>query len=337
MKAFTVIDREAGIAGMVLSDQPMPHASENDVIVRVHASGFTPGELAWPGTWSDRAGRDRTPSIPGHEVSGVVTELGYGTTGLTVGQRVFGLADWTRNGTLAEYVAVEARNLAPLAADVDHTVAASLPIAGLTAWQALFDHGDLRSGQTVLIHGAAGGVGSVATQLAREAGACVVGTGRAAERATAIDLGVHEFLDLAADRLEDVGHVDLVLDVIGGKVGERSIAAVRAGGTLVTIAGPPAAQPRDGRAIFFRRARSCSAGRHPAAGSRRAAADDRRAGRLPRRRTGCVRGDPPSTGQDDRPRGRVAHIPATRSGSRLSRGAHHRREPARRLAGPTAA
>ena len=251
MKAFTVIDREAGIAGMVLSDQPMPHASENDVIVRVHASGFTPGELAWPGTWSDRAGRDRTPSIPGHEVSGVVTELGYGTTGLTVGQRVFGLADWTRNGTLAEYVAVEARNLAPLAADVDHTLAASLPIAGLTAWQALFDHGDLRSGQTVLIHGAAGGVGSVATQLAREAGACVVGTGRAAERATAIDLGVHEFLDLAADRLEDVGHVDLVLDVIGGKVGERSIAAVRAGGTLVTIAGPPAAQPRDGRAIFF--------------------------------------------------------------------------------------
>lgn len=181
MKAFTVIDREAGIAGMVLSDQPMPHASENDVIVRVHASGFTPGELAWPGTWSDRAGRDRTPSIPGHEVSGVVTELGYGTTGLTVGQRVFGLADWTRNGTLAEYVAVEARNLAPLAADVDHTVAASLPIAGLTAWQALFDHGDLRSGQTVLIHGAAGGVGSVATQLAREAGACVVGTGRAAD------------------------------------------------------------------------------------------------------------------------------------------------------------
>src|SRR5207302_9076382 len=114
-----------------------------------------------PGTWSDRAGRDRTPSVPGHELSGVVTELGYGTTGLTVGQRVFGLSDWTRNGSLAEYVAVEARNLAPLPADVDHTVAAALPISGLTAWQALLDHGHLALGQTVLIHGPAGALASI--------------------------------------------------------------------------------------------------------------------------------------------------------------------------------
>src|SRR5258707_5232691 len=122
---------------------------------RVHP----PGELDWPGTWTDRAGRDRASSVPGHELSGVVTGLGYGTTGLTVGQRVFGLADWTRDGSLAEYTAVEARNLAPLAADIDHTVAAALPISGLTAWQALFDHAHLQTGQTVLIHGAAGGVG----------------------------------------------------------------------------------------------------------------------------------------------------------------------------------
>ena len=118
MRAITVRDRDAGIGGLSLTDIPYPRAAENDVIVRVHAAGFTPGELSWPATWSDRAGRDRTPSVPGHELSGVVAELGYGTTGLTVGQRVFGLADWTRNGSLAEYAAVEARNLAPLPADV---------------------------------------------------------------------------------------------------------------------------------------------------------------------------------------------------------------------------
>jgi len=135
MQAITVRDRNAGLAGMSLTDMPYPHTAENDVIVRVHAAGFTPGELDWPATWTDRAGRDRTPSVPGHELSGVVVELGYGTTGLSVGQRVFGLADWTRNGTLAEYTAVEARNLAPLPADIDHTVAAALPISGLTAWR----------------------------------------------------------------------------------------------------------------------------------------------------------------------------------------------------------
>ena len=113
VQAITVRDRAAGAVGLTLSDIPHPHAAENDVIVRVYAAGFTPGELDWPGTWTDRAGRDSTPSVPGHELSGVVSQLGYGTTGLTVGQRVFGLADWTRDGALAEYTAVEARNLRP--------------------------------------------------------------------------------------------------------------------------------------------------------------------------------------------------------------------------------
>jgi NADPH:quinone reductase-like Zn-dependent oxidoreductase len=176
MRAITVRDREAGLTGLTLEELPHPHAAENDVIVRVHAAGFTRGELDWPATWTDRAGRDRTPSVPGHEVSGVVTELGYGTTGLTVGQRVFGPTDWTRDGSLAEYVAVEARNLAPLPADVDHSAAAALPISGLTAWQGLFDHARLTTGQTVLIHGAAGGVGSIAVQLAHEVGARPTGT-----------------------------------------------------------------------------------------------------------------------------------------------------------------
>src|SRR4051812_6626753 len=170
MKAIVVTDQAAGTAGMKLMDRPEPQAAINDVVVQVHASGFVPTELAWPSTWTDRLERDRTPSIPGHELAGVVSALGYGTTGLSVGQRVFGLADWYRDGTLAEYVAIEARNLAPLPGDVEFTVGASLPISGLTAWQGLFQHGRLQAGQSVLAHGAAGAVGSMVTQLAREAG-----------------------------------------------------------------------------------------------------------------------------------------------------------------------
>ena len=241
----------AGISGLSLADMPYPHMAENDVIVEVHAASFTPDELNWPRTWTDRAGRDRTPTIPGHEVSGVVAELGYGTTGLAVGERVFGLTDWARNGTLAEYVAVEARNLAPLSAGIDHVVAAALPMPGLTAWQGLFDHGHLTSGQTILIHGAAGGVASLAVQLALEAGARVIGSGRAAQKETVLGQGVDAFLDLQQDRLEDVGEVDMVFDVLGGEILDRSAQLVRAGGTLVTIAEPPRVLPEGARAIFF--------------------------------------------------------------------------------------
>src|SRR5690242_11336079 len=174
VKAIVVTDHAAGTAGMKLVERPEPQAAINDVVVEVRASGFVPTELAWPSTWTDRLGRDRTPSIPGHELAGVVSALGYGTTGLSVGQRVFGITDWTRDGTLAEYVAVEARNLAPLPGDLDFTVGASLPISGLTAWQGLFVHGRLRVGQNVLVHGAAGAVGTMVTQLAREFGAYVI-------------------------------------------------------------------------------------------------------------------------------------------------------------------
>src|SRR6187431_3025161 len=203
MKAIVVTDQAAGTAGMKLVERPAPDAARlasleganyGDVVVEVHASGFTGNELEWPSTWIDRLGRDRTPSIPGHEVAGVVASLSYGATGLSVGQRVFGLTDWTRDGTLAEYTVVEARNLAPLPGDVDFTVGASLPISGLTAWQGLFDHARLTTGQTVLVHGAAGGVGSMVIQLAREAGAYVLGTGRAAHRRAALDFGAQEFV-----------------------------------------------------------------------------------------------------------------------------------------------
>jgi len=260
MKAIVVTDQAAGTAGMKLVERPEPQgaglaslsgANYGDVVVQVHASGFTGDELSWPSTWIDRLGRDRTPSIPGHELAGVVTALGYGTTGLSVGQRVFGLADWHRDGTLSEYVAIEARNLAPLPGDVDFTVGASLPISGLTAWQGLFQHGRLQAGQSVLAHGAAGAVGTMVTQLAREAGAYVIGTGRAADRQKALDFGAQEFVDLENDVLEDVGGVDLVFDVIGGDIGKRSAGLIRSGGTLVSIVGPPEARPTDGLAVDF--------------------------------------------------------------------------------------
>ena len=251
MKAIVVTDQAAGTAGMKLAERPEPQAGINDVVVQVHASGFVPTELTWPSTWTDRLNRDRTPSIPGHELAGVVTALGYGTAGLSIGQRVFGLADWYRDGTLAQYIAIEARNLAPLPGDVDFTAGASLPISGLTAWQGLFEHGRLRAGQSILVHGAAGAVGSMAAQLAREAGAYIIGTGRAADRRAVLDFGAQEFVDLENDGLEDVGTVDLVFDAIGGDTGKRSAGLIRAGGTLVSIVGPAEARPADGLAIDF--------------------------------------------------------------------------------------
>jgi NADPH:quinone reductase-like Zn-dependent oxidoreductase len=251
MKAIVVTDQSAGTAGVKLVERREPQAAINDVVVQVYASSFTGDELSWPSTWTDRADRDRTPSIPGHELAGVVTALGYGTTGLSVGQRVFGLTDWYRDGTLAEYVAVEARNLAPLPGDVDFTEGAALVMPGLTAWQGLFDHGRLRAGQTVLVHGAAGIVGSMASQLAREAGAYVIGTGRAAHRQTALDFGAQEFVDLDSDALEDLGGVELVFDVLGGDIAMRSAGAIRTGGTFVTVTGPTEARPGNGLTIDF--------------------------------------------------------------------------------------
>jgi NADPH:quinone reductase-like Zn-dependent oxidoreductase len=251
MKAIVVTDEAAGTAGMTLTERSEPLAAINDVVVQVHASGFVGTELTWPSTWTDRLGHDRRPTIPGHELAGVVTALGYGTTGLSVGQRVFGLTDWYRDGTLAEYVAVEARNLALLPDDVDFAPGASLPISGLTAWQGLFVHGRLQAGQRVIAHGAAGAVGSMVTQLARLAGAYVIGTGRAADRQKVLGFGAQEFVDLENDALEDFDVVDLVFDVIGGAIQKRSARRIRNGGTLVTIVGPTEVRPDEGRTVDF--------------------------------------------------------------------------------------
>jgi NADPH:quinone reductase-like Zn-dependent oxidoreductase len=251
MKAVVVTDRTAQAAGIALAERPEPAPAINDVVVEVRASGFVPAEWEWPSTWVDRSGQDRVQAIIGHEFAGVVTSLGYGTTGLSLGQRVFGITDWHRDGTLAEYAAVEARNLAPLPGDLDFTAGASLPISGLTAWQGLFQHGRLRAGQSVLAHGAAGAVGSVVTQLAREHGAYVIGTGRAADRQAALGFGANEFLNLDDEDLEDIGGVDLVFDVIGGDIQRRSAGIIRPGGTLVSVVGPAEARPADGLAVDF--------------------------------------------------------------------------------------
>ena len=251
MKAIVVTNQAAEAAGITLAERPEPTPAINDVVVEVRASGFVPAEWEWPSTWVDRSGHDRVQAIIGHEFAGVVTSLGYGTTGLSLGQRVFGITDWHRDGTLAEYAAVEARNLAPLPGNVDFTAGASLPISGLTAWQGLFQHGRLHAGQSVLAHGAAGAVGSAVTQLARESGAYVIGTGRAADRQAALDFGANEFLNLDDEDLEDIGGVDLVFDVIGGDIQRRSASIIRPGGTLVSVVGPAEARPADGLAVDF--------------------------------------------------------------------------------------
>jgi NADPH:quinone reductase-like Zn-dependent oxidoreductase len=246
--------RRGGSEQLVYELAPRPPLGIGDVLVRVRAASFTPTELGWPSTWTDRLGRDRTPVTPAHEVSGMVAELGFGTTGFTVGEEVYGLTDWYRDGAAADYVAVEARNLAPKPASLDHVQAAAVPLAGLTAWQALFDHGRLQAGQRVLVHGAAGGVGSLAVQLAHAAGARVVATGRAPDRELLAELGADQVIDVDQERFEEVaGQVDLVLDLVGGQVAGRSWPLVKPGGALVTVVGGTAAgRPRqDARWVFF--------------------------------------------------------------------------------------
>jgi NADPH:quinone reductase-like Zn-dependent oxidoreductase len=240
-----------GIDGLVYEDAPEPVPAVGDVVVEVHAAGFTPTELQWP-LWTDRAGRDRAPIIPAHEFSGVVVALGYGTAGVAVGDEVYGLIDGYRDGAAAEFIAIEARDIAPKPTTIDHVHAAAIPQAGLTSWQALFDHGQLAAGQTAVIHGAGGAVGAVAVQLARSAGAHVIGTGRGGARSRVMDAGADSFVDLEQDGWEDaVGQADVVLDTIGGDVLARSAAIVRPGGALVSVCAPPPADRQDIRALHF--------------------------------------------------------------------------------------
>ena len=240
-----------GIDGLVFEDAPDPAPAIGDALVQVHAASFTPTELTWP-LRADRAGHDRGPIIPAHEGSGVVVALGYGAAGVAAGDEVYGLIDGYRDGWAAEYVAIEARSLAPKPRTVDHVHAAAIPQAALTSWQALFDHGHLQAGQTVVVLGAGGGVGSMAVQLACNAGAHVVGTGRATARDLVLELGADRFVDLEDDRWEGAaGPADVVLDLIGGEVLARSAAIVKAGGALVSAMYPPPTERDDIRTVHF--------------------------------------------------------------------------------------
>lgn len=258
MHALRLHER-GGAEQIVYETAPVPPIGFGDALVRVHAASITPTELQWPSTWEDRAGRDRRPVIPAHELAGTVAALGDGTSGLPIGAAVYGLADWYRDGAAADYIAVEVRNLAPMPASLSFVEAAAVPLAGLTAWQALFDHGGLAAGLTVLIHGAGGGVGTFAVQLAHATGARVVATGREWARSLVTELGADEFIDMERQRFEDVvGAVDLVVDLVGGDVLQRSWAVVKPGGMLVSAVQDPAttstattAMPRKARSVYF--------------------------------------------------------------------------------------
>jgi NADPH:quinone reductase-like Zn-dependent oxidoreductase len=236
---------------MSLEERPLPKPALGDVLIQIEAASFTPNELQWPSTWTDRSGGDRRPVIPGHELSGTVVALGWGTAGLSVGDEVFGLTDWYRDGSLAEFAAVEARNLATKPGSVSHVDAAAFAMAALTAWQALFVHGHLEAGQTVVIHGAGGGVGTLAVQLAVSAGARVIGTGRPRSRDLVLGLGAEQYLDLVRDGLDGVQGVDVVFALIGGEVSHRSWPTLRPGGSLVSVVESPVAERADVRSVFF--------------------------------------------------------------------------------------
>ncbi len=236
---------------MSVEEHSRPEPGIGDVLIQVAAASFTPTELQWPSTWVDRSGRDRRPVIPGHEVSGTVVALGYGTTGFGVDDEVFGLTDWYRDGSLAEFVAVEARNLATKPGSLSHVDAAAFPMAALTAWQALFVHADLKADQNVVIHGAGGGVGTLAVQLAVRAGARVIGTGRADARDLVLQLGAEQYLDLAHDALDGVKGVDVVFDLIGGDVLHRSSPMLRPGGSIVSIVEAPSEERADVNNLLF--------------------------------------------------------------------------------------
>jgi len=243
-----------GAEGLRYEQAADPIPGIGDALVKVHAASFTPTEMGWPSTWVDRAGKDRRPVIPAHEVSGVVTALGYGTTGAAIGDPVYGLTDWYRDGAAAEYVAVEARNLAPKPPTLSHREAAAIPMAGLTAVQALFDHGQLAAGQTVLILGAGGGVGTFAVQLARAAGARVLASARAWARELVLGLGADAFVDADRDDVTaSAREAHLVFDLVGGEAFARVWSSLRDDGLAVSVVEAPAVS-NDGRrrrGLFF--------------------------------------------------------------------------------------
>jgi len=233
MRALVLDDRVT-----LQESRPSPNPAEGEVLVRVHAAGVIHTELSWVPTWSTPTGAPRPwPVIPGHEFSGEIAGLGAGVVDVGVGDLVYGLNDWYRDGASAEYCVARVADFAAKPAGVDHVHAAATPISALTAWQGLFERGVLAAGQRVLIHGAAGGVGTFAVQLARWRGARVTGTASAANLDFVRSLGADEVIDYRAERFEEVVRdVDVIFDTVGGETLEKSWGLLKPGGRLITVA-----------------------------------------------------------------------------------------------------
>lgn len=238
MKAIHIHGR-GGPDHLVYEDAPKPHPGPGEVLVRVYAAGIIRTELAWSENYQTRSGSVRELAIPGHDLSGVVEEIGPGVTTITRGSMVYALTAFGRDGAEADYTIALPSELAPKPRSLDHVQAAAVPLSALTAWQALFDHAGLLAGQTILIHGAAGGVGVFAVQLARWAGAHVIATTSARNSDLLRELGANEIINYTTTRFEDVVHdVDIVFDTVGGDTLQRSWHVVKKGGALVTVVSP---------------------------------------------------------------------------------------------------
>ena len=222
----------AGPSGLVYEQIQTPRPGKGEALIRVFAASITRDELDWP--------VNRLPAIPSYEFSGVVVAIGPNAENIPVREEVYALGPFDRDGAAADYTVISNEFLAPKPKTLDHMHSASIPLAALTAWQGLFEHGQLTKGQRVLIHGATGGVGNFAVQLAHQRGAHVFGTVSTMNIEAARKLGVDEVIDNTATRFEDVVHdVDLVFDTVGGDRLERSLSAVRPGGRLVSVAAEP--------------------------------------------------------------------------------------------------
>lgn len=254
MKAIRLHGR-GGPDYLVYEEAPQPQPGPGEVLVRVAATAVIANELKWDETYQTASGVPRPLPIPGHDLSGVVAEIGPGVSDLAVGDAVYALLAFGRDGAEAEYAIALPDELAPKPRTLDNVQAAAVPLAGLTAWQALFTHADLSAGQTVLIHGAAGGVGTYAVQLARWAGARVIATASARQHDFLRELGAEEVVDYATTRFEDVVHdVDVVFDMVGGDTLARSWQVAKAGGMIVSVVSPRPTQqsPRDDvRFVWF--------------------------------------------------------------------------------------
>jgi NADPH:quinone reductase-like Zn-dependent oxidoreductase len=227
------------IDGQVLVEgtAPQPQPGPGELLIAVRAAGVTTAELQWYPTLHTKAGGKRLMPVPGHEFSGIIAGIGSGVGGFELAEEVYGMNDWFADGALAEYCLAPSSGIAAKPQNLTHTEAASVPIGGLTAWQGLFDHAELRSGDRVLVHGGAGAVGIFAVQLARLHGAHVVSTASARNFDLVAGLGAEELIDYTKTRFEEkVRDIDVVFDTTGGDTLERSRGVLKPGGRLVTVA-----------------------------------------------------------------------------------------------------